>query len=357
MEPSVIPPLPVGYQLGWERGSYHWPMHSTRREKAHERAAFPKDRDLTVSDGTRITYTIRGDGPGTPVVFVNGWSCTDGYWTTIGPATAAAGHRVIFLDMRGHGESGLPRRPGVAARDLRAEDVAPERLAADIVEVLDDAGVESAVLVGHSMGVQAIVETCRVAPGRVAGLVPIAGTFENPVKTFADKPVLDRLYPMADVLFRFVPFEGIRPVLRRIAHPSLGRRLIQGIGMGGPNVQEKDIASHIAHIGEVNFSVLFKMMSGLRRHRTAEFLPQIAVPTLVLAGRRDHFTPASVQQRMADLIPDSELLWFDDAGHLLPIEEPDEVAAAIVDFLARRVITPPRRTVRVPGRSDEGVSQ
>ena len=356
MEPPLNPPLPAGNLLGWARGAYYWPVPSARRAKAHKRAAFPKDHDLTVSDGTRIAYTFRGDGPGMPVVFVNGWSCTDGYWTTIGPAVAAAGHRTIFLDMRGHGESGLPRRPGIAARDLRAEDVAPERLAADIVEVLDDAGVERAVLVGHSMGVQTIVETCRIAPERVAGLVPIAGAFENPVKTFAEKPVLDRIYPVAEMIFRFVPFEVLRPVLRRTT-PGLGRRVIQAIGVGGPNVKEKDIAPHIAHIGEVNFSVLFKMMSGLRRHRTAEFLPQIAVPTLVLAGRRDHFTPASVQQRMADLIPDSELIWFDDAGHLLPIEAPDEVAAAIVDFLARRVITPPRSAVRAPGQSDERASQ
>ena len=120
-------------------------------------------------------------------------------------------------------------------------------------------------------------------------------------------------------------------------------------------MQETDIAPHMAHIGEVNFSVLFKMMSGLRRHRTAEFLPEIAVPTLVLAGRLDRFTPASVQQRMADLIPDSELVWFDDAGHLLPIEAPDEVAAAIVDFLARRVIDPPARR-RGSGRSGEEAS-
>ena len=312
-------------------------MPSTRRATAHQRAAFPKDHDLTVSDGTRIAYTTRGEGPGVPVLFVNGWSCTDSYWTTIGPTVAGDHRRVVYLDMRGHGESGLPRSPGFAARGLQPEDVAPERLAADIVEVLDDAGIDQAVLVGHSMGVQAIVETTRVAPGRVAGLVAIAGTFENPVKTFADKPVLDRVYPVADVVFRFVPFESFRPVLRRITHPALGHRVITGIGVGGPNVQQDDIAPHIAHIGEVNFSVLFKMMSGLRRHHTAEFLPQIACPTLVLGGRLDRFTPPSVQQRMADLVPGSELVWFDDAGHLLPIEAPAAVAAAIVDFLDRRV--------------------
>lgn len=323
-------------------------MHTSTRDKAHRRAAFPKDHDLVVSDGTRIAYTQRGEG-GMPVVFVNGWTCTDGYWAVIGPAVVAAGHEAIFIDMRGHGESGLPRRPGIAARDLRDEDVAPERLAADIVEVLDDVGVERAVLVGHSMGVQAIVETCRLAPERVAGLVPIAGAFENPVRTFADKPVLDRLYPVMEVVLALVPLEALRPVLRRIAHPGLGRRVIQRTGIAGPNVEEEDIASHIAHIGEINFSVLFKMMSGLRRHRTAEFLPEIAVPTLVLAGRHDFFTPPSVQQRMADLIPDSELVWFEEAGHLLPIEAPEGIARAIVDFLARRITTPRRGSRRAGG--------
>ena len=88
---------------------------------------------------------------------------------------------------------------------------------------------------------------------------------------------------------------------------------------------------------DVNFSVLWRMMSGLRGHATAEFLPSITTPTLVLAGRRDLFTPPSVQQRMADLIPDAEIAWFEEGGHLLPIEEPDGVAEAMIDFLARRV--------------------
>jgi hypothetical protein len=60
---------------------------------------------------------------------------------------------------------------------------------------------------------------------------------------------------------------------------------------------------------------------------------------------------------MADLIPDSELFWFDDAGHLLPIEAPSEVAGVIVDFLARRVDDAPRERLPAPGRSGKGVSQ
>jgi pimeloyl-ACP methyl ester carboxylesterase len=199
------------------------------------------------------------------------------------------------------------------------------------------------------MGVEIMVEACRIAPDRVAGLVPVAGTFEDPVKTFAMIPGLDRIYPLVESAVRFLPLEGLRPVLRRITHPRLARWFIQRTGIGGPNVRAEDIASHMAHIGELNFSVLFKIMGGLRRHRTADFLPEIAVPTLILAGRHDKFTPAVVQEHMAEMIPGSELVWFEDAGHLLPIEEPDEVAAAIVDFLERRCKAPSRRGVAARG--------
>jgi pimeloyl-ACP methyl ester carboxylesterase len=304
---------------------------------AREHAVFEKDRSATMSDGTEIAYTVIGEGSKVPVVFLNGWTCSDAYWAGIGPGVIDAGHRAVFLDTRGHGQSGLPRDPGPFARNLKDEDVSVTRVANDMVEVLDDAGIERAVFAGHSMGVQAIFELYRVAPDRAAALVPMAGTFENPVKTFADKAFLDRLYPVADVLFRWVPFEVLRPAMRRAASPKLGHRVVRAIKVAGPKVTEEHITPHIAQISEVNFSVLWRMMSGLRAHSTADVLPRVRVPTLVLAGRRDLFTPPSVQQKMADLIPDSEIVWFEDAGHMLPIEEPEQIVDALLGFLDRRV--------------------
>jgi pimeloyl-ACP methyl ester carboxylesterase len=66
-------------------------------------------------------------------------------------------------------------------------------------------------------------------------------------------------------------------------------------------------------------------------------LPTITVPTLVVAGRRDLFTPPSVQEKMAQLIPGAEIVWLDEAGHMLPIEEPDAIVAAMTDFFRRRL--------------------
>lgn len=311
---------------------------AARTHRAHAHAVFPKDREVVVSDGTRIAYTIRGSGGArVPVLFVNGWTCTDSYWSSIAPALVDAGHPTLFLDTRGHGESGLPRQPGLAARQLRAEDVEPSRLAQDIVEVMGDARMDRVVLVGHSMGVQVIVESCIRTPDRVAALVPVAGTFENPVRTFADLGFLDHLYPVAEALFRVTPFEVLRPFIRRTASPAVGHRVARLIRVAGPEVRPEHLASHMVHLGDANLSVLFKMMSQMRRHNTVDELPRISVPVLVLAGRRDLFTPPSVQKKMAELIPGAEIVWFEDGGHLLPVEEPRAIASAILEFLQRRL--------------------
>ena len=58
---------------------------------------------------------------------------------------------------------------------------------------------------------------------------------------------------------------------------------------------------------------------------------------LILGGERDHFTPPSVQHRMHDLLPNSDLVLFPEGGHLLPVEEADGIAEAIVQFLRARL--------------------
>ena len=79
------------------------------------------------------------------------------------------------------------------------------------------------------------------------------------------------------------------------------------------------------------------MMGEQRKHVTADFLPTIKAPALIVAGRKDLFTPPTVQQRMADLIPGSEIVWFGEGGHMLPIEEPEGIVDAMRDFMDRRV--------------------
>ena len=324
---------------------------------AREYAIWPKDRTVTVSDGTPIAYTVVGNGAKTPILFVNGWTCSDAYWVDIGPGLVDAGHRTIYMDTRGHGESGLPREPGFLARNIRKEDVSTARLARDVLEVVDDIGLDQVALAGHSLGVQIIVEACRLAPDRVAALMPVAGTFENPVKTFADIGIFDRIYPVADILLGFFPFAFLKPFNKGLANPETGLKMVQLIHVAGPKVTAERLAPHLKQIIELDFSVLFKMMGEQRKHLSADFLPTIQAPTLILAGRKDLFTPPSVQQKMADLVPDSEIVWFEEGGHMLPIEEPAGIVAAMREFMDRRVDTGGAGSGEVRLGVDEGVGK
>ncbi len=96
-----------------------------------------------------------------------------------------------------------------------------------------------------------------------------------------------------------------------------------------------DIVPHVRQIGEVDFSVMSRLLSPMRGHSAADVLPTIAVPVLILGGERDHFTPPTVQYRMHESIPDSELVMFPDGGHR-PVEEADGIAVALADWLVRR---------------------
>ncbi len=304
-------------------------------------AVWPKDRFVTASDGAKLAYTVVGaGGPHVPVLFMNGWTCPDAYWKGIGPAVVDAGHPTVFFDTRGHGQSGLPRVAGRCPRDIPIEDVSVRRVATDIIEIIEDAGLERAVLIGHSMGVQGIFEAYRIGgPERVAGIVPVAGTYENPVPTFASREVLDRLFPAGDALLSRLPFGLLRPIMARTGTlpPSITMKLVGSLLRTAPSVRYEDIDRHVRQITEVDFGIMWRMMSGMRNHSAADVLPTLDVPVLLLGGERDHFTPPFVQYRMHELIPDSELVLFPEGGHLLPVEEADGICRALTSWLDRKL--------------------
>ena len=110
------------------------------------------------ADGIPIRFDV--DGAGDPVlVFVHGWSCDRTYWRHQVPFFAAR-QRVVALDLAGHGDSGTDRRSWTIPA-----------FGDDVVAVMEQLDVADAVLVGHSMGGDAIVEAALRVRDRVRGLV------------------------------------------------------------------------------------------------------------------------------------------------------------------------------------------
>jgi len=118
------------------------------------------------ADGVPISYQMAGEGS-VSVVFVHGWLCDRGYWKEQLDYFARV-HRVVALDLAGHGGSGLNRD----------EWVLPA-FGEDVAAVINGLGLERVVLVGHSMGGPVIVEAARIVPREVIGLVAV-DTLQDP---------------------------------------------------------------------------------------------------------------------------------------------------------------------------------
>src|SRR5436190_15395634 len=112
-----------------------------------------------VYDGARVHYESYGKGKDA-VVFIHGWTCDLTFWRAQAPVYQK--HRSLLIDLPGHGQSDKP-------------DVSytQERFARAVEAVMRDAGVERAVLVGHSMGGPVALTFMRLFPAKAKALVMV----------------------------------------------------------------------------------------------------------------------------------------------------------------------------------------
>lgn len=126
-------------------------------------------------DGVKISYDVQGKGE--PVlVFVHGWSCSREYWKEQ-VAHFAKKHKVVTIDLAGHGQSGLSRR-----------DYTIEAFGKDVVTVTEKLDLKRMILVGHSIGGLVVAEAARKMPGRVVCVVG-ADEFHDIEKGFSEEDV------------------------------------------------------------------------------------------------------------------------------------------------------------------------
>ncbi len=280
-------------------------------------------RDTESFDGTRLSWTSSGSGD-VAVIFANGIVCSDTYWTFLYPYLAKRGHRVIFWDYRAHGRSDMPANPNEVSISAHARD---------LWAVADAAGVKQAVLVGHSMGVQTILEAYRLAPERVAAMVAIAGAFEHPIKTFYGAPFGHYLLPFMEL--SVMPIPGVTRALWRTLTEQGALMYWTGrvSQMIGGEASRELMEEYFTHVSTLDPVLVFRMVRAMSDHSARDVLPKVTVPTLVLAGAHDVMTPPSLATKMAELIPDAQVEVHADGAHTLPIDDPDWVNRHVDDFV------------------------
>jgi pimeloyl-ACP methyl ester carboxylesterase len=233
------------------------------------------------------------------IVLLHGAGFDHTTWALHSRWFAHHGYGVLAPDLPGHGRSSGPPLPTIA-------DMADWTVA-----LLDAAGVASAKLVGHSMGSLIALETAARHKEKVSAL-SLIGT----AATMTVGPDLLKAAEANDqAAIDMVSIWGLG------FQAELGGSLAPGLGMhhGAQRVLEK-----------CRPGVLFNDLSACNAYQGAlAAAAQITIPVTVILGERDMMTPAKAGKTLAAALPNSRTVVLPGAGHMMMVERPDEMLAAL----------------------------
>ena len=260
-------------------------------------------------DGVRIYYEDEGSGP--PVLLIHGHTFDRRVWQPVVPALLEAGLRVIRPDLRGHGLSDRPDSGYHLSHH-----------ASDMAAVLAACGIEGAPVVGYSIGGAIAIEIALTMPERVFGLVLLSPVM--PDRPF-EAAFMDNLREVA----RTARAEGVAAAM---AGPWAAGPLFTH-SFAKPGLRDQVLAILRDFPGA---EYLATVRDRVERSWTApDRLAEIRVPTAVLVGECELPGFRAYAEEAAAGIPGAGLEPLDDCGHLLPLEAPEQVAAAIIDVAKR----------------------
>ncbi|MBS9534802.1 alpha/beta hydrolase [Mycobacterium sp. M1] len=310
------------------------------------------ERDITSNGVVLHTYEA-GDRGAPAVVLAHGFPELGYSWRHQLPALAEAGYHVYAPDQRGNGRSSAPAHPG--------DDYTMPTLAADLIGLLDDAGAERGVLIGHGFGAAPVWTAGQLHPDRLSGVVgmsvppeprgPVAPTeaFRN---IFGDN-FFYMLYfqhvGVADADLGADPATTMRRMfgLQMTDDPATVQRMIAAgpegfVGRlpepgGLPEwITAEEFDHYVREFTRTGFTGALNWYRSLDRtwEVTAGAPQQIAVPGMFVAGTADPvlgYLPHDNLQKM--FTGDYREVRIEGAGHWLQQERPAEVNELLVDFL------------------------
>jgi pimeloyl-ACP methyl ester carboxylesterase len=278
-----------------------------------------------VPDGAELYFQVLGDGePG--MVLCDGLGCDGFAWKYLAPYLARS-HRVLRWHYRGHGRSGVPRDDSRFGMLYTCEDL--DRL-------MDAAEVKQGVIFGHSMGVQVALEFHRRYAHRVRGLVLICGSYGNPLDTFHDSTYLKRVFPLIRHLVERYPARAGR-LVHTLLRTELAMQVALTVEVNRDLLSRADFTPYFEHLARMDPVVFVRTLESMAHHTAWDHLPHVDVPTLIIAGERDKFTPAWLSRKMADHIPGAELMLVPLGTHTTPLEYHELVELRVERFLRDRL--------------------
>ena len=255
------------------------------------------------NDGARLYWTEQGSGP--PILLIMGLSFTHEMWHRTLPALD--GYRAILFDNRGMGRSSVPRGP-----------YSIRQMARDASAVLTAAGVESAHVLGASMGGMIAQELALLYPGWVRSLTLACTSYGGLFARWPD--VRCGRWLVGSKTTRISQERSLSHLLYADTTPEA-------------RIQE-DIRIRCACTW--NRKGFLNQFAGILMWNAYRRLPRITAPTLVIHGDQDRLVPLQNGKTVARRIPGARFYLVRNAGHILTTDQPEVCGDALMGFLAEQ---------------------
>lgn len=273
-------------------------------------------------DGTKLFYSVEGEGK--PLVFCYGLVCSSLHWT-YQIENFRKGYKTVWMDYRGHQNSEVPGDIG---------SLTLESLAKDLKLLLDELKIPDAVLLGHSMGVNVVLEFARLFPERVAGMILSNGTANRPLETLLNSNALVPGFRALEFLRDKSP-----KILKKLWGLQKGNPLVhRAIGLLGFNphlTAKEDVALYVDQIAEMDPRVFLALIRNYDGYDGSTWLHTVKCPTRIIAGEDDKIVPLAQQELLHQLIPKSEFEVIRHGSHCPQMDLPDLFNSKIEEFLRR----------------------
>jgi pimeloyl-ACP methyl ester carboxylesterase len=275
---------------------------------------WPAHTHRATVDGSEMTYVDIGSGP--PLVFVHGLGGSWQNWLENLPHFAKT-HRCIAPDLGGFGES----------EPVKGE-VSIERYARSLRELLDQLGIESAPVIGNSMGGFIALELAIRHPKLVSRLVLVSAAVlwqeyrrARPLVVFANvtEGTLGRL------------LIGLQP--RLATRPRLRETALRFGGFAKPRKLPRELQRELILTARRTEGFL-PALQALADYPLRDELPHVKPPTLIVWGDADPLVGVSHAAELESLIPDSRAVVYERTGHVVQAERPERFNADVDAFLS-----------------------
>jgi pimeloyl-ACP methyl ester carboxylesterase len=269
------------------------------------------------SGAVEIVLDVAGEGP--TVVMLHGWPDTSALWDEVAPRLVAAGFRVATPDLRGCGRSSKPPAVG---------DYRMPLLVGDVAAILDALGGGPVSLVGHDWGAALAWAFAAYLPAQVSHLVALS--VGHPT-AFASAGLSQQVRSWYTLLFSY---EGLgEAFLRHNDHEAMRRWLTH------PRVDQ--VIAELERDGQMSAHLRWYQANLAPDVFLSDppTLPAILAPTLGVWSSEDFaLTEHQMTNSGAYCANGFTYRRIEGAGHWTPLEVPDEVSGAIVEFLRARAM-------------------